>query len=54
MKAVIQVVKKARLSVDGQLISEIGKGYVVFFGVGVGDDEEQADFIVKKISHPYG
>ena len=33
MRAVIQRVKNACLKVDGVVISEIGKGYVVFFGV---------------------
>ena len=34
MKAVIQRVKNASLKVDGELVSEIGKGYVVYLGVG--------------------
>ena len=33
MKAVIQRVLSADLKVDGQLISEIGFGYVIFLGV---------------------
>ena len=49
MKAVIQVVQKAKLSVDDNLISSINKGYVVFFGVKKGDTQAQADYIVKKI-----
>ena len=32
MRAVIQRVLNANLKVDGELISEIGKGYVVFWG----------------------
>ena len=38
MKAVIQRVKNARLSVEGKLISEIGQGLVVYLGVGNGDE----------------
>lgn len=49
MKCVIQRVKYATLEVDGNKISEIGKGLVVFFGVGVGDKEEYCDKMVKKI-----
>ena len=49
MKAVIQRVKSATLSVDGVEISAIGKGLCVYFGVEVGDDETQADYIAKKI-----
>ena len=50
MKAVIQVVTKAELTVDNELISSIGKGYVVFFGVKKGDTTAEADYIVKKIA----
>ena len=49
MKAVIQRVLSANLKVDGKLISEIGKGYVIFLGVGKGDTKEQADFFIRKI-----
>ena len=49
MKAVIQRVTEAELKVDGELISKIGKGYVIFLGVGKGDNEEQADYLIKKI-----
>ncbi|MBR2971242.1 MAG: D-tyrosyl-tRNA(Tyr) deacylase [Clostridia bacterium] len=50
MKAVIQRVKSATLSVDGQLISQIGVGLCVYFGVEAGDCEEQADYMAKKIA----
>ena len=49
MKAVIQRVKSATLSVDGKEISKIGKGLCVYFGVECGDVEEYADYIAKKI-----
>ena len=49
MKAVIQRVLSANLKVDGNLISKIGKGYVIFLGVGKGDSTEQADYFIKKI-----
>lgn len=50
MKAVIQRVKGAKLSVDGKLISEIGKGLAVYFGVEKGDAEALVDYYAKKIS----
>ncbi|MBE5732135.1 MAG: D-tyrosyl-tRNA(Tyr) deacylase [Clostridiales bacterium] len=50
MKAVIQRVTKTVLKVDGELISEIGKGLVVYLGVQVGDVKESADYLAKKIS----
>ncbi len=49
MKAVIQRVLDANLKVDGKLISEIGKGYVIFLGVKKGDTTENADYFIKKI-----
>lgn len=49
MKAVIQRVLRANLKVDGKLISEIEKGYVIFLGVGKGDTKETADYMIKKI-----
>ena len=50
MKAVVQRVKKARLSVDGKLVSEIPFGLVVFFGIKTGDTEKEADYLAKKIA----
>lgn len=51
MKSVIQRVKYAVLSVDGQKISEIGFGLVVFFGVKVSDSEEKCEQTAKKIAN---
>ena len=50
MKAVVQRVKRTRLSVVGNLISEIPFGLTVFLGVKVGDTEKQAAYIAKKIA----
>ena len=49
MKAVIQRVLGATLKVDGKTVSEIGKGLVVFLGVGKGDTEKDGDFFIKKL-----
>lgn len=49
MKAVIQRVKSASLSVDNIEVSAIGKGMCVYLGVECGDTEAEADYIVKKI-----
>lgn len=51
MKAVIQVVGQASLFVDENLISEIGKGLVVYFCVESGDLEEKLDYFAKKIAN---
>ena len=49
MRAVIQRVLDANLKVDGELISEIKNGYVIFLGVKKGDTIEDADYFIKKI-----
>lgn len=51
MKAVVQRVLKANLKVDGKLISEIGKGMVIFFGVGKGDEKSSLEKMAKKLSN---
>lgn len=51
MKAVIQRVKYTRLSVDGKVISEIGKGLTVYFGVEIGDDPSLCEYFAKKIAN---
>lgn len=49
MKAVIQRVGYTRLSVDNKLISEIPFGLAVYLGVKVGDTEQNAQAIAKKV-----
>ena len=51
MKAVVQRVRQTSLSVDGQLISSINFGLVVFLGVKQGDKEEQVERIAYKIAN---
>lgn len=51
MKAVVQRVKETTLKVDGELISEIPFGLVVFLGVKCGDEKEQAAYLMKKIAN---
>ena len=50
MKAVVQRVRQTKLSVDGELISQIDSGLTVFLGIKCGDCESQADWIAKKIA----
>ena len=49
MKAVIQRVKKAKVIIDKEVISQIGFGFLVFLGVGKKDTEKQVDWLAKKI-----
>ncbi len=48
MKAVIQRVNKASVSVDGELVSSIDKGFLVLFGVDETDTEKQLEFFADK------
>ncbi len=50
MKAVVQRVKSANLKVEGELISEIENGLVVYYGVGAQDTREKADYLASKIA----
>ena len=49
MKFVIQRVSEASVKVDGEVIGQIGKGFMVLIGVGQEDTKEIADKMVKKL-----
>lgn len=49
MRAVVQRVTKASVSVDGNLVSEIDGGFAVLLGVEQGDTEKDAKFIADKL-----
>ncbi len=49
MKAVIQRVKQAHVSVEGRTVGEIGKGLLVLVGIGAGDTVRDVDWMVEKI-----
>ena len=51
MRAVVQRVKETELKVNGELISKIAFGLIVYFGVKKGDDKEKADYLAKKIAN---
>ena len=50
MRAVIQRVSSASVTIDGQVKSSIGKGLLILLGVGYEDGQEDIDWLVKKIS----
>jgi len=51
MRCVVQRVDRARVIVDGQIISSIEKGALVFLGIEKGDNYRDADFLLEKIIH---
>lgn len=50
MKAVIQRVKCADVSVDGKTVGKIDKGYMILLGVVEGDTVECAELLAAKVS----
>lgn len=51
MKAVIQRVKSAVLEVDGSVVSSIGHGMVVYWGVEKGDVQDSSAYLARKIAN---
>lgn len=49
MKAVIQRMREASVTVDGRVVGQIGSGLAVLLGVVQGDTQVQADILAKKI-----
>ena len=51
MRAVVQRVKMAKVIVGSEIVGEIGKGLLIFLGVGVEDNIDDADYLASKIAH---
>lgn len=49
MRAVLQRVSRAKVSVEGSVTGEIGNGILVLLGVATDDDETDAVYLVDKI-----
>ena len=49
MKAWVQRVTEASVTIEGEKVAEIGLGYLVLLGVGVGDTEKASDEIASRI-----
>jgi D-tyrosyl-tRNA(Tyr) deacylase len=49
MRAVIQRVTRASVTIDGEIVGEIGKGLVVLLGIARDDTTQDADYLVPKI-----
>ena len=51
MRAVVQLVKKASVTIDESMVSEIGPGLVVLLGVHKNDTSRDAQILAEKIAH---
>jgi D-aminoacyl-tRNA deacylase len=51
MRALLQRVSSASVTVENQTISRIGKGLLVLLGVGQGDGEAQAQYLAEKVAN---
>ena len=50
MRAVVQRVATASVTVDGQVVGEIGHGFLVLLGITAGDGETEAALLARKIA----
>jgi len=49
MRAVIQLVREASVTVEGKPVSSIGPGLLVLLGIKKDDTEKEQDYLIKKI-----
>jgi len=49
MRVVLQRVRRASVTVDGERVSEIGRGYLLLVGVGRGDPPDEPERMAEKI-----
>lgn len=50
MRAVVQRVTNARVTVEGEIVGEVGNGLVVLLGVGRDDGQADIDYLAEKIA----
>ena len=50
MKAVIQRVTRGKVTIEGKVHGEIGRGFVVLLGVAKDDTKEEMDYVVEQLT----
>ncbi|WP_122645784.1 D-aminoacyl-tRNA deacylase [Enterococcus mediterraneensis] len=50
MRAVIQRVRQASVSIENQIVGEIQAGFLVLLGIHENDNEADVDYLIRKIS----
>ena len=48
MRAVLTRVKSASVTIDGEVVGQIGKGFLILLGVGPEDNEEHCRYLAQK------
>jgi len=51
MKALVQRVSRASVSVNDRMVGKIGRGLVVFLGVAQGDSKDDATYLANKVAN---
>jgi D-tyrosyl-tRNA(Tyr) deacylase len=51
VKALIQRVTRASVTIEGEVVGSIGRGLVVFVGVAEGDEPKDADYLAQKLTN---
>ena len=49
MRVVVQRVKKASVSIDGEVYNKINSGFLVLLGISSTDSKQDVDYLVKKV-----
>ena len=49
MRAVIQRVSEASVTIDEQVVGKIGRGFMILLGIHEEDTQEDADYLIRKI-----
>jgi len=49
MRAVLQRVRKASVSIEGSITAEINSGFLVFLGIGKKETEQDLEYLISKI-----
>lgn len=49
MRAVVQRVRRASVTVEGEVVGAIETGLLVFLGAGSGDGEAESDYLARKV-----
>ena len=49
MRAIVTRVKSASVEIDGQIVGQIGQGFLILLGVGPDDTEKECRYLAEKI-----